>query len=110
VGSFLDPQEPVRKGLRFPNLPSPYPSGESPAEGAEGAVSFSTCLSGWVGFILCPRLSLPPTFFWGRHLQKRDPMKLHFLSVLCVLCGSPPHPVPEPFRCGSRGFRTGCIK
>ena len=37
--------EPVRKGSRIPNLTSPSGSGKPPAE---GAVAFSTNLSGWV--------------------------------------------------------------
>ena len=31
---------------------------------------------------------------------------LKHLCALCVLCGSPPHPAPETFRCRPRGFRT----
>ena len=41
--------EAVRKGSRFPNLPSSSPSGKPPAE---GAVTFSTNRSGWVGSML----------------------------------------------------------
>ncbi|MDD8046395.1 MAG: hypothetical protein PHF14_08025, partial [Verrucomicrobiota bacterium] len=41
--------EPVRKGSRFPNLTFPSLSGEPPAE---GAVAYSTNLSGWVGPML----------------------------------------------------------
>ncbi len=42
------------KAVGFPAPAFPSGSGESPAEGAEGAVAFSTCLWGWVGFTLCP--------------------------------------------------------
>ena len=48
--------EVVRKGSRFRNLPSPFPSGEPPAE---DAVAFSTRPWGWVGPMLWPK-----QFFW----------------------------------------------
>ena len=48
--------EPVRKGSRILNLTSPSGPGKPPAE---GAVTFSTNLSGWVGSMLCSLL------FWG---------------------------------------------
>jgi hypothetical protein len=48
--------EPVRKGSRILNLSSPSGPGKPPAE---GAVTFSTTLSGWVGSMLCSLL------FWG---------------------------------------------
>ncbi|MDD8044409.1 MAG: hypothetical protein PHC78_11665, partial [Verrucomicrobiota bacterium] len=41
--------EPVRKGSRILNLTSPSGPGKPPAE---GAVTFSTNLSGWVGSML----------------------------------------------------------
>ncbi|MDI9384503.1 MAG: hypothetical protein QM518_09415, partial [Verrucomicrobiota bacterium] len=46
----------LRKGSRIRNLTSPSGSGEPPAE---GAVTFSSCLSGWVGSMFCSLL------FWG---------------------------------------------
>src|SRR5690606_41894581 len=47
--------EPVRKGSRILNLTSPSGPGKPPAE---GAVTFSTNLSGWVGSMLCSLLFL----------------------------------------------------
>jgi len=38
---------------RLPNPTFPSGSGEPPAEGAEGAVAFSTWPWGWVGSMLC---------------------------------------------------------
>ena len=45
--------EVVRKGSRILNLTSPSGPGKPPAE---GAVTFSTNLSGWVGSMLCSLL------------------------------------------------------
>ena len=45
--------EPVRKGSRILNLTSPSGPGKPPAE---GAVTFSSNLSGWVGSMLCSLL------------------------------------------------------
>jgi hypothetical protein len=45
-----------RKGRRFFNMPSSFPSGEPPAG---GAVAFSANLSGWVGSMPCSLL------LWG---------------------------------------------
>jgi hypothetical protein len=42
-----------RKGIRFPNQAVPSGPGKPPAE---GAVTFSTNLSGWVGSMLCSLL------------------------------------------------------
>ncbi|HCF94498.1 MAG TPA: hypothetical protein DEW46_05505 [Verrucomicrobia bacterium] len=49
------------EGVRFPNRAFPPGSGWPPAEGAEGAVGFSICLWGRVGFMLRPYL------FWGNY-------------------------------------------
>ncbi len=51
--------EVVRKGSRILNLTSPSGSGKPPAE---GAVTFSTNLSGWVGSKLC-------SLFFGGYFQ-----------------------------------------
>jgi hypothetical protein len=54
--------EPVRKGSRILNLTSPSGPGKPPAE---GAVTFSTNLSGWVGSMLCNLL-------WGGIFSDTD--------------------------------------
>ncbi len=98
--------EVVRKGSRILNLPSPSGPGKPPAE---GAVTFSTTLSGWVGSMLCSLL------FWGlfsgipiqltkavvengSDVSPFSPLPIH----LCDLCGIPPHPNPETFSDGLR--------
>jgi hypothetical protein len=99
--------EPVRKGNRILNLTSPSGPGKPPAE---GAVTFSTNLSGWVGSMLCSLLFLG--FFSVIPIQLTKEVVENGSDVgpfpppntplrHRTLCGIPPIRIRRPFRIAS---------
>ena len=108
-----DPLLPRGRPKRYPLSPPGF-SIRIRRASREGAVAFSTYLWGWVSFMLCDLpfgeiLDIPFQQTKAVAENCSDVAAFPPLKHLCVLCGSPPHPVPETFRCRPRGFRTASI-